>query len=579
MTDRTGLYGLFNLDGAPLDPRDAAVLTLAPPETGASGAAQAVDLADSAAVHEDRSGNVLTLLLGRIGDASQVAARLGMTADATQAMLAREALHRFGGDIRHIMPGEWTLLHRDGARVVLASSLAQRDPLLYAQRGMRLALGPDLRQLSRLAWVDDDLDTAGLLFSFGRQHLRGAMADRTVLARVHALGAGGFITFDGAHREVAPPALLAPAPRWHGSFADAMAETEALLMRIVGERMWSDRIGCLLSGGLDSSTLTWLVARNRQTQALRCFTSAAPPGSGLADETDAAGIVADHLGLPMDRIVPDAAANAYRPGAGLFREWNGPGLSPRHYLYQAFADRAGELQIPLLFDGQFGEFTITNPYPLASMPERLREAVRRWRGHRTRFPEKPLGGAYHVFAAPGVSAAPPGPVAAALASPIRRVRMPAPGEAWGLLPGFDKSLKAPASMALGRLRIAQPFRDPRLLSFVSGLPASLLQTPPHDRAPARHILTGHLPDSIRLRPKGLHISPDYRQRLIGHAPLTQARIAVFRRAGADEWLDLDMLDAALADVANGALQDLHKMLQVQLTAQAAEFVTWWRGIS
>ncbi|HSX55951.1 MAG TPA: asparagine synthase-related protein, partial [Sphingomonas sp.] len=167
----------------------------------------------------------------------------------------------------------------------------------------------------------------------------------------------------------------------------------------------------------------------------------------------------------------------------------------------------------------------------------------------------------------------------ALAAPPNPARPPARGKPWGMLPGFQKILAAPASLALGAVRIAQPFRDPRLLTFFSGLPANLLQRRGQDRVPVRHILTGQLPDTIRLQAKGLPISPDYEARLIRQAPEARSRIGRFRRAGIDEWLDLDDLDAALAQIAAGRACDQNQLFKAQLTAMTAEFILWWRDPS
>jgi len=573
--DRTGIYGRFNLDGAPVDPREAALLGLALSDPAVSGAGRVIDLADPGAAQVDRSNGALTLLLGRLDEPDRVAARLGMAADTPQASLARAALDRFGGDVRHLMAGEWTLLHYAHDRVTLAAAIAQRDPLLFAYKGSRLAIGPDLRQLGTLDWVDSDLDDAGLLFALGRQELRAAGTGTTVLRDVRALEPGGLVVIDRTGCDTAPRALPERAPRWRGSFEEALAETQALLDRIVRQRMWGGDAGCLLSGGLDSSSLTWLVARNRDPGTpVHCLTSAAAPGSGLVDETPFANIVADHLRLPIEQVVPAEAPGIYRPEAGQFRDWNGPRLGPRHYLYHAFAEHMRALQAPLLFDGQFGEYTITSFFPLATMRERLRDTVRRWRGRPTQLGWTADRDAFHVFLAQGRTL--PTEISAALAIPTTPQRMPAPGELWGLLPSFEKMFGSPAAMALGRVRVAQPYRDPRLLTFFSGLPAGLLQRPGLDRAPVRELLKGHLPDSIRLRPKGLAISPDYSERLKRQAPAARARIAAFRAAEAGEWLDLDRLDTVLERVATGNARS-DEAMQAQLTAMAAEFVTWWRG--
>lgn len=576
--DRTGIYGLFRLDSAPIDAREAATLGFELPGPPTAALARAVDLADPDAVHLSQSDDALTLLLGHLDDPAAVAARLGMAAETPRVTLADAALRRFGPDVRQVMAGEWTLLHRDAGRITLACSIAQRDPLLYAREGDRVAIGPDLRQLGRIDWIGDALDDVGVLFAVGRQGLRAAMAGRTALARVRMLEPGGFVTLDRAGSQVAPRAVPAPAPRWRGRFEDAVAETGALLNEIVRQRIGAPRIGCMVSGGLDSSTVAWLATRNRRPDTLLSFlTSAAPADSGLADETEFAQIVADHLGAPLTHVIPDEEPHLYRPSAVQLRERNGPLLGPRHYLYDAFAGHAQAHAIPLLLDGQYGEFTLTNPFPLSSWRDRLRRRL-----HATRRKESAEpGAAFHLFMAPHRLAALPDAVAAAVAAsaPPGPPRMPAPGDLWGILAGTEKAMLAPASLALGRVRIALPFRDPRLLTLFSGFPAGMLQRPGQNRAPVRHLLTGHLPDSIRLRPKGLAFSPDYFERLTRQAPAARARIGTFRKAGADEWLDLDALDAALERIAGGAARGRQEILTAQLTAMAAEFIAWWRGVS
>ena len=92
----------------------------------------------------------------------------------------------------------------------------------------------------------------------------------------------------------------------------------------------------------------------------------------------------------------------------------------------------------------------------------------------------------------------------------------------------------------------------------------------------RSLLEGRLPDTIRLRTEGMPASPDHLPRLQRQAEAARLRIAEFRRAELDEWLDLDWLDAGLAQVAARGARDVAEANQVQLTAICAEFMLWWR---
>ena len=84
-------------------------------------------------------------------------------------------------------------------------------------------------------------------------------------------------------------------------------------------------------------------------------------------------------------------------------------------------------------------------------------------------------------------------------------------------------------------------------------------------------LAGQLPDSIRLRPKGLGFSPDYFQRLQNNAQTARGRIAAFKAA------DLDWLDSNLQKLGVEGAHGVSDAFQVQITAMAAEYLLWWRG--
>ncbi|MFN4096424.1 MAG: asparagine synthase-related protein [Sphingomonas sp.] len=572
--DRTGLYGLFDLDGAPPDPQAATALGFAPGEPGTPLVA-AVDLADPDAATCAHAGGALTLFLGRLDEPAAVAEWLGMATGTPHAALAEAAFARSGPGIRTRLHGEWTFARWDGRALVLIASIAQRDPLLYAVRGSRIAIGPDLRQLSRIAWIDADFDPAGLLMALGRSTLRAPGDARTPIAGVAALLPGACLTINrhGIHRE--PPAMIETAPDWRGTLDTAMTEAEALMQRIVRQRMVGGGYACMVSGGLDSATLAWLTAKVLAPgERLRFLTSAAQPGSQQIDEMAEAAIIATHLGIPHDAVIADAVPGPYRPDPLLFRDANGPSLSVRHYLYHRFAAQTRAHDAAILFDGQFGELIFSN-----SLPLRARSAW--WRKARRLLPApRPAPAeAFHVYLARHCLDALPEPLRDALRHPHQPMRMPARADRWGISPGFSKAMRAPASLDLGRVRVAMPFRDPRLVALFAGFPAAMLYPRPGERTAARHLLVGKLPDAIRLRGKGPGFAPDYPDRLRSEAEAARERIALFRRAGADEWLDLDVLDSGLARAARGASTSYDEATRTQLTALAGEFIAWWRGAS
>lgn len=576
--DRTGLYGLFDLGGASVDARAAAVLGLLVGADTASGLGTPVDLADPGAAQMDRSDTHLTLFLGRLDEAEAVAARLGLPGGTGDLEIARAALLRFGPDARNMLFGEWMIAHWDGRALVLASSIALRDPLFYAVRGSRIAIGPDLRQLSQIEWVGDRFDPSGLLAAMGYGWVRAAIGLPTPIAGVCALHPGAYVSIDRAGTRMAPPPVIDAVTGWRGDLESAMAEAEALMLRIVRQRMVGGAYCCLLSGGLDSSTLAWLTANNLRPDEQLHFLTSAASGPGQVDEVREAAIVAGHLGVSHVPVCAAIDAGPYRPGADHFRTSNGPSLSLRHYLYDRLFATSRTVGAPLLFDGLFGELTFTNSRPLHGERIGIRQALRRmrnaWRDPGMRGPEA----LFHVnLARHWLDRLPPDIAEASRHRPGPE-RLPSQRDLWGVSGAFAKAHRATAQLDLGRVRHVLPFRDPRLIALFAAFPAKMLYPEPGARTPARQLLSGKLPDSIRLRGKGPGIAPDYAERLRSEAGAARVRIPLFRQAGADEWIDLAALDRGLERNAAG-VSTFGEATRTQLTALAGEFFVWWRGLS
>ncbi len=71
--------------------------------------------------------------------------------------------------------------------------------------------------------------------------------------------------------------------------------------------------------------------------------------------------------------------------------------------------------------------------------------------------------------------------------------------------------------------------------------------------------------------------PDRFQRMQRQAAAARERIADFRKAELDDWIDLDWLDLALFRVQKQGAASNSDSNEVQLTAIAAEFLCWWRS--
>lgn len=572
----SGLYGVFRLDDDTIDRRDLEAMGFAPPLEAASAYIEGRD--SQGAVHRCDVGGETLLLVGDIHAPDALAERLGLSRAVPPARLALAALTKFREDTPIAMIGEYSLLHWSADRqLTLMSSAARRDRIFFAVSGARCAVASDLVRLGRLNWVDDAIDECGFLYAVGRTDVRAGTGNRTMLGGVSQLQPGESVVVTMAGARLSSPDILPAQPRWTGSFADAMAEAEAVFRRVIRDRLaHTASPAVLLSGGLDSSLIAWGAAEERsEGQRLRLLTSVAPPGSGLPDERPFADIVAASLGLETDPVWPASAANMYRPPDHVLGGASGPILANRHALTDGFHHTARQLGATLLVNGTFGEFSFTGSQSLESWRGRVRRMIGQAIGEQA-YRSDAAFSPFHIRLAPHRLANLPEPIRSAAARKHRATPRLRRRDCWGYVPGAEKALAHPNEFYPGALRMDFPFRDVRILRLFAGFPLSFFREDGLQRAPARRVLRGRLPDAIRLRTSGMPASPDHMTRLRQQAPEARNRIAEFRNAQVDEWLDLDWLDQALGRVGVEGASGYAEANEVQMTAIVAEFLTWWR---
>jgi asparagine synthase (glutamine-hydrolysing) len=580
MAVMSGLYGVFRLDGGPCDARDVKVLGLQLSSAPGLAHAQAIDEQMPKAVHGIEGDGALTLLLGFLEDAEILAARLNMAKATPHAQLARAALARFGADLPAEMMGEWSLLHWEPTgRLTLMLSAARRDRLFFAISDNKVAIAPDLFLLGRIPWVGSTLNETGFLLALGRSGIRAHLDDRTMLANVRQLRPGASLTLTRDQHRFENAKIFTPVPKFEGTFEEAVVESEVLLRRIVKARMARTAApAILLSGGLDSSLLAWLASEERQIdQRVRSITSVAPPESKLGDERQAADAVINRLGLVAEYAWPPAAANIYRPPDFLFAGAGGPLLHAHHALAESFQATARKQGASLLLEGSYGELTITGRLGDVTPRQRLKAFAKTlltpFMSTHAREPEV---GPFHARLSSHRLASLPEEVRAAIATPKELSLVPRLGEQLGYLQSAAKSMSPYGEPYAGAIRTEIPFRDLRLLRLFAGFPAKFLLRDGYERAPARYLLAGKLPDSVRLRTMHGPASPDYMAQIKRQAPQARTRLAAFRAADIDEWLDLEWLDGALARIGEHGPRDITDAFEVQFTAHMAEFLCWWR---
>jgi len=151
-------------------------------------------------------------------------------------------------------------------RLVLARDRLGIKPLYYAWSAGRLAFASEIKSLLHVPWLSLDIDPEAL---DGYLALQYVPAPRTIFAAVRKLPAGHRLVAEGTTLSVAPYWRIEPEPAPR-SFEEGCAAFRERFERAVGDRLMSDvPLGAFLSGGIDSSLVVALMARqmDRPVQA------------------------------------------------------------------------------------------------------------------------------------------------------------------------------------------------------------------------------------------------------------------------------------------------------------------------
>ena len=576
---KEGIYALASLDGAPLLEDDLSALGLREHVLEAQGIAVRVIDRQPEAVQILKRFESLTVLLGFLDEPEELAGSLGLSSDTAPVALAEGALQRFGREAPARMLGEWSLLHWDvrARQLTLLSSEARRDVMYFARDAHRVAVSPSMLALGDLPGVGHVLNPVVFAMFQARNGLRHTMGDETIWTGIRSVLPAARVRFTRAECTVEHPDAAPPPELWTGSFEEAVEATDAVGRRIL--RQLLGRFGssaALLSGGLDSSLMTtWAALERGPGRELFCLSSAAPPGSGLADETEFSKATAQALGLRQTLVWSPADWSLYQPSAAAFAFHETPLVPTRDPTYRALYTAARQGGAKAVLDGVFGELSATAGLELPetrSWPRRVaanlrdRLVARRARGG---WPEK----AFQVRLSKELMAELPAHWPAIWRKgppPFLETRPEAP---MGISAAMRKNAFGDTATAVG-LRHLIPYRDRRLLRVTSRVPVKMLLHEGLSRPLARRMLLGRLPDSVRLRTQGMPFAPDYPLRLREQAAAARARVDVYRDAGLGRWLDLEWLRGALHETGSGSREGFSGLYEVQMTAIAAEFLLW-----
>jgi asparagine synthase (glutamine-hydrolysing) len=311
----------------------------------------------------DARSGVLCLFDGRLDGRAALLERLGLADDPAlpdEAVVAA-AYGRWGEAFVHHLSGDFALALWDPARHKL---LLARDPL--GMRALYLARTPDTllfasqaRALFAHPEVSRSLDELRIA-----QYLARCFVDttRTFFRGVSRLAPGHLLVATGGAVDVRRTFSLDPDEQLPAQSSAAYAEQfRALFLDAVRTRMRTPRkLGCFLSGGLDSTGVYGALKQLEPERPVACF-SARFLDFPEVDEGSWLALVPRHAGderheLRADRLGPLDDVDR------LHQLLDEPFHAPNLFLYVALARLAQQRGAPVLLDGLDGDTVVDHGF-------------------------------------------------------------------------------------------------------------------------------------------------------------------------------------------------------------------------
>ncbi len=228
----------------------------------------------------------------------------------TEVML--KAYHRWGGEAPQYLQGmfAFAIAERDSGRLILGRDRLGIKPLYYAPIPGGLRFASTLPALLATSDIDRRLDPVALNYYLSFHAV--VPAPYTIVAGVRKLPPATLRVYE-------PDGRLADHRYWQltmgpqpGDEAISDAEWEervgAALSTAVERRMIADvPVGVLLSGGLDSSLIVGLLARNGQHDLKTFSIGFERAGGETGDEFEYSDVIARHFGTEHHRIPIDGS--------------------------------------------------------------------------------------------------------------------------------------------------------------------------------------------------------------------------------------------------------------------------------
>ena len=195
------------------------------------------------------------------------------------------------------------------SRLILARDRLGKKPLYWRLDHGRLSYGSELKALLADPSVDRVVDGDALAIYLGYQYVPAPLS---ILTGIHKLPPASVLVWDGGEPRIERYWEPRYEPKTHRSLEDDRDACLEVLTEAVRIRLRSDvPVGCFLSGGMDSSVVTGLMAR-MSAEPVRTFSI----GFDVPrlDETRYAQAVADHFSTRHTTEVVRLDVMALLPG-------------------------------------------------------------------------------------------------------------------------------------------------------------------------------------------------------------------------------------------------------------------------
>jgi len=278
------------------------------PGSGVGIAARRLAIIDVQGGHQPLSnedGSVWAVLNGEVYNHPELQRGLRQTGHRLQTRTDTEVLvhlyEEYGDRLTHALEGMYAFAIWDGRRrrLLLGRDRFGEKPLFYCVRGREVSFASELTALLSALCPTPDIDPASVADYFANGYVSGP---RTIFKGVEQLAPGHTLSWDCGSGRTEVSSYWAPsiAPAAGRSSEDLLAETEELLESSLRSRMIAEvPVGVFLSGGVDSTLVAALAARNTR-QVVKTF--AVGYDTGTVSETGPARRAAEVIGTEHHEV-------------------------------------------------------------------------------------------------------------------------------------------------------------------------------------------------------------------------------------------------------------------------------------